>query len=134
MLTFKQFTAHYSYLPQPLLEVITELRNIVAEVNPKACEEIRRQGVVYFDAERGGPVTAGICQFLIFPDHIRLAFIHGIFLPDPTHLLEGTNKAKKYIRLKSYNATPWEEIYKMIKMHNVFDPYTHMFRIDKPTG
>lgn len=128
MLTISRFIAHYSNLPKPLLELLVELRNIVAGINPQACEEMRRQGVVYYDAKRGGPVTAGICQLLIFSDHIRLAFIHGIFLPDPNHLLEGSNKVKKFIRLVSFETTPWEYITNMIRAHNAFDPYTQTFR------
>lgn len=127
MLTLRQFEAHFYYLSKPLLEVALELRNLVAQVNPRAVEELRRKGAVYFDATRGGPVSAGICQILMFPDHIRLAFIHGAFLPDPLNLFAGTSRYKKYVRLTSFEDTQWEEVKKLISASNQYDPYTQTF-------
>ncbi len=90
MISFHELEAHYQFLPAGLLEIVVELRNLVMEVAPEACEEVRAQGLVYYHAERGGPVSAGICQILIQPDHIRLGIQSRSFLPDPTHLLEGS--------------------------------------------
>ena len=72
-----------------MLDIIIELRNIVAAVAPSATEDIQRNGLTYYDAARGGHVSAGICLINIQVDHIRLAFIHGAFLPDPERLLNG---------------------------------------------
>ena len=77
MISLHELEAHYQFLPAGLLEIVVELRNLVMEIAPDACEEVRAQGLVYYNAERGGPVSAGICQILIQPDHIRLAFNHG---------------------------------------------------------
>lgn len=127
MLTLRQFEAHFYYLPKSLLEVALELRNLVAQIAPQAVEELRGKGVVYYDSSRGGPVSAGICQILMLPDHIRLAFIHGAFLPDPEKLLTGTSRYKKYVRLTSFEETPWEEVIKLITASNRYDPYSRTF-------
>jgi hypothetical protein len=127
MLTLHQFEEHFNFVPQSLFDIALEIRNLVAKIDPNATEVLRRKGIVYFDASRGGPVSAGICQILIFPDHIRLAFIHGALLPDPENLLGGGSRYKKYVKLTSYENTPWEAVENLIKASNSYDPYTRTF-------
>jgi hypothetical protein len=110
-----------------LQEIIFEVRNMVAAIAPDATEEIRHGGLVYFFGELGGPVNAGICGITIKPDHIRLYFTHGAFIPDPKGLLLGTGKAMRYIRLENFESVPWEDICVLIAEHANFDPRS--FRI-----
>ncbi len=98
-----------------------EIHNIVAAFSPDATVELRRYGVVYYDGSRGGPVSAGICQVLIRQDHLRLAFIHGAFLPDPHHLLRGSTFPKRYFPLPAFNEVPWEAIKEFIQAHIRFE-------------
>jgi hypothetical protein len=113
---------HFRYLSSDWLEIILEIHRIVAEISPTAVAEIRRCGIVYYNAHRGGPVSAGICQSLIKDDHIRLAFIHGALLPDPFHLLQGDTYPKRYLRISSFDQAPWDQIHSLIKAHHEFDP------------
>jgi hypothetical protein len=55
------------------------------------------KGISYYFKERGGPVSAGICQINVLEDHVRLGFIHGAYLPDPRDLLEGDRKVKRFV-------------------------------------
>ena len=128
MLTISDLSARYSHIPPSLLEIMIELRNLVAAIAPDAAEDVRPQGLVYYHANRGGPISAGICQILIRSDHIRLAFIHGAFLPDPDGLLQGTTYPKRNVRLTDYNSTPWDAVQALIYMHARFDPYTQTFQ------
>lgn len=128
MLTLHELEMHFQTLPRQQLEIVVELRNIVQQVAPDATEVIRREGLVYFWADRGGPVSAGICQILIKPDHIRLAFNHGVFLPDPAGLLEGDRLVKRFTGISDYDHARWEEITKLIEAASLFDPYTQNFR------
>ena len=64
MLSLPELIEHYQTLSAEQLDILVELRNLVAQIAPGAAEEIRRQGLVYYWAERGGPVGAGICQIL----------------------------------------------------------------------
>jgi len=116
----------FKYLDPDLLDIIIELQNIVAAVAPTATEDIQRNGLTYYNAERGGHVSAGICQIDIQEDHIHLAFIHGAFLPDPNGLLikEGKRKAKRFIPLDRYDTTPWEQLKELIKASASFNPYS----------
>ncbi len=53
---------YLAHLPIELQDIVLELRNIIASVAPTATETIHRKGFSYYYAERGGPVSAGICQ------------------------------------------------------------------------
>lgn len=128
MISLHELENHFSYMPTQLLEIVVELRNLVQQTAPDATEVIRREGLVYYWSERGGPVSAGICQIIIKPDHIRLAFNHGAFLPDPTGLLEGDRLVKRFTRIKEYNKAPWEELRALIEASSKFDPYSLTFR------
>jgi hypothetical protein len=122
MIRSSEIEDHFRHLSSDRLDIILEIHRIVAEISPTAVAEIRPYGIVYYKAERGGPVSAGICQSLIKPDHIRLAFIHGAFLPDPFHLLQGDTFPKRFLKITSFDQAPWDEIHALIKAHHKFDP------------
>jgi hypothetical protein len=107
-----------------LRDIVLELRNIVASVAPDATERQHSRGFSYYFKDRGGPVSAGICQIGIFRDHVRLGFIHGAFLPDPDGLLVGEPKYKKHVRIYHYDDAPWEYLRSLIQASSRFDPYT----------
>jgi len=123
-----QIENYLSRLSPGLGDIVREIRNLVAETAPHATEVMHSRGMSYFDARRGGPVSAGICQFIIHRDHIRLAFIHGAYLPDPRGLLEGSTKAKRFIRIYSFEDAPWDYFRELIGVHANFDPYTMSIR------
>jgi hypothetical protein len=121
MLSYHTIEGFLKYTPPALSEIVLELRNMVSEIAPNAIEDTRKGGLVYYFAS-GGPVSAGICGIGIKPDHIRLYFTHGAFIPDRSHLLRGSGKAMRYLQLTSYESVPWEEIRELIKDHADFDP------------
>ncbi len=131
MISIHEIEEHFQYLPLYMLDILIELRNLVAKIAPDATEVIQRKGITYYHADRGGPVSGGICQILVQPDHIELAFIHGAFLPDPRSLLEGDRIAKRFTRVTSYDQALWEDLAKLIDASNRFDPYTQTFRPKK---
>jgi hypothetical protein len=124
MLPERFIEKHLAYLNPELRDIALELRNIVVRIAPTATEVQHSRGFSYYHKERGGPVSAGICQIIIFPDHIRLAFIHGAFIPDPKGLLVGKEKAKRHVRIYHYEDAPWEYFRNLIEAHSHFDPYT----------
>jgi len=121
MLPFQTVQQFLRFTPSPLCEIVFEIRNLVAEIAPDAIEEIRHGGLVYYFGESGGPVCTGICGIAIKPDHVRLYFTHGAFIPDKSRLLKGSGKAMRYLRLISIESAPWEEIRVLIKDHADFD-------------
>ena len=122
MLPIHEIETFLQRTPIDLQDIVLELRNVIASDAPDAVEVIRWGGLSYFHEGRGGIVSAGICQIGIHKDHIRLAFIHGVFLSDPRHLLEGTQKVKRYIRLSSYDDAPWDYLKQLIEESSRFDP------------
>jgi len=128
MLTLHELETHFSGLTPGLLDIVVELRNLVAQIAPQACEEVRRQGLVYYHAG-GGPVSTGICGIHIMSDHVRLYFTHGSFLPDPNRLLIDEGRlAMRHVRIDSYDTAPWDGLRALIEAHARFDPYTQTFR------
>ena len=122
MLPIHEITTYLQHSPAPLQDIVLELRNIIVSTAPDAVEAIRWGGLSYFHEGRGGVVSAGICQIGIHKDHIRLAFIHGAFLPEPRKLFEGTQKYKRYIRIESYDDAPWDYLEQLIDTASRFDP------------
>ena len=122
MLPIHEIETFLQRTPTDLQDIVLELRNVIASVAPDAVEVIRWGGFSYFHEGRGGIVSAGICQIGIHKDYIRLDFIHGIFLSDPKHLLVGTQKVKRFIKLKSYDEAPWDDLKQLIEESSRFDP------------
>jgi hypothetical protein len=122
MLPIHEIETFLQRIPADLQDIVLELRNVITSVAPDAVEVIRWGGLSYFHEGRGGIVSAGICQIGIHTDYIRLDFIHGIFLSDPKHLLAGTQKVKRYVKLKSYDDAPWEYLQQLIEESSRFDP------------
>lgn len=106
MLPIRQVELFLHQPPPHLQEIVLELRNIIAFVAPDAAEVVRWGGLSYFHEGAGGIVSAGICQIGIHEDHVRLEIIHGTFIEDPKHLLIGEQKYKRYLKLKSFDASP----------------------------
>ena len=124
MLPERSVENYLQQVPAELRDIVLEIRNIVASVAPEATESQHSRGFSYYYKERGGPVSAGICQIGIYHDHIRLGFIHGAFLPDPEGLLVGEPKYKKHVRIYHYEEAPWEHLKQLIEASSRFNPYT----------
>jgi len=124
MLPLSQVETFLQRIPSPLQDIVFELRNIIATVAPTATEVTLWKGINYYFKERGGPISAGICQINVLENHVRLGFIHGIYLPDPHGLLEGDRKVKRFVRLISYESAPWDDLRNLITASSRFDPYS----------
>jgi len=122
MLPFHQVETFLQHTPVQLQDIVLELRNIIVSIAPDAVEVVRWGGLSYFHEGRGGIVSAGICQIGIHENYVRLDFIHGAFLPDPHHLLHGTQKAKRFVRIETYEDAPWEYLKELITTSAKFDP------------
>lgn len=118
----KEIERCLAYIPPGLRDSVLELRNIIQALAPGVTEVIQRKGFTYYYKERGGPVSAGVCQIALYPDHIRLAFIHGAFLPDPQGLLKGSEQYKRHVVLVSFEEAPWEALSELIRASARFDP------------
>jgi len=127
VLPTKTILTHFQHIDPRLMDIVFELRNLIASVFPGADESIHKRGMTYFDASRGGHVSANICQIIIFDDHVCLAFIQGVFLPDPHHLMrgEGERIAKRYVEIFDFEKAPWDNLKELIKASVAYDPYSN---------
>lgn len=125
MLPTRRIQRYLEHAPPALADIVLELRSLIVSVAPAVTESARRTGLSYFFRERGGPVSAGLCQISLHGDHVRLAFIHGAFLPDPSQLLqaEGDRLYKRYVPLHSYERAPWDALQALISASARLDPY-----------
>jgi hypothetical protein len=128
MLSTKEVEFYLEQVNSELRDIVLELRNIVVSLAPDATEVMHSRGMTYYHTGRGGPVSAGICQIIVQRDHVRLAFIHGSFLPEPRGLFEGSSRYKRYIRIYSYEDAPWDYLKDLITASSHFDPYTLSMR------
>lgn len=124
MLPIREVERFLENSPRELSDIVLQIRDLVLSAAPSVTEVIRRHGILYYYPERGGPVSAGVCQVRLYPDHVRLAFIHGAFLPDPAGLLRGEPLYKRYVRIDSYDDAPWQAIQDLITASAHFDPCT----------
>jgi hypothetical protein len=122
MLSTREVEKSLEHIAPGLRDIVLELRNIVAGIAPHATEVLHAKGFSFYDAQRGGSVSAGICQILIERDYVGLAFIHGAFLPDPRGLLEGEPRYKKFVRIYAYDDAPWDYLRDLIAASSRFDP------------
>lgn len=123
-MTIRQVERLFQKIDRDPLKISLEIHNLVAEIAPSAAVNVHRRGLTYFHAERGGHVSAGICQTFVMPDYIPLAFIHGACIPNPKQLFEGKTYPERFLRIDSYDNAPWDNIRQLITEHAAFDPYT----------
>lgn len=124
MLSTRQVEQYLQYMRPEQRDIVMELRSLIYSVAPAVTEIIDRHGFTYFYRERGDPVSAGLCRISTEPDHVRLAFMHGAFLPDPLGLLHGDRIAKRYATIDCYESAPWDALKALIEASNRFGPRT----------
>jgi hypothetical protein len=77
-----------------LLELTTALRRFVKKTVPKSLELINPWGIPVF-AWRGP-----IAYLMVGKNHVTFGFPRGTELPDPAHLLEGTGKKLRHVKIR----------------------------------
>ena len=51
----------------------------------------------------------------VFTSHVNVGFYHGAALADPAHLLEGTGKRMRHVKLRPETATNADELSRLIE-------------------
>jgi hypothetical protein len=113
-----------SFTRPEIREIALELRNLVALTRPEATERILWGGLSYHDSAKGGPVKGAICQIELKGDRVRISFIHGARLRDPSSLLTGERLSKRSVSIDSFEQAPWNEIRSLIEEAAALDPST----------
>ncbi len=103
------------FQPQDLVDLLLEIRSIVVRVSPSATERISSRGLTFYDADKGGTISGGICFVDIQDDHVRLRFGLGSFLDDPKSLLSGERLYMRHLDISSLDDAPWPDIEALIQ-------------------
>jgi hypothetical protein len=88
-------------VPGGLRPVVRALRRLVLEVARECEESVVWGSPSYHLPELGGRVKGAVCLITPRSDHVELGFIHGILLPDREHLLTGSGRSKRIVRVRS---------------------------------
>jgi hypothetical protein len=51
----------------------------------------------------------------VFTSHVNVGFFHGAALPDPAHLLQGTGKFMRHVKLRPGTATTAAALSRLIE-------------------
>jgi hypothetical protein len=51
----------------------------------------------------------------VFTSHVNVGFFHGAALPDPAHLLQGTGKSMRHVKLRPRTPTNTAAVSRLIK-------------------
>ncbi len=91
-------------------QMAAALRKLVKEAAPELEEEGKRGwGNILYKA---GEV---VCAISPHKDHINVNFYKGTSLSDPNHLLEGTGKALRHVKINSLDTMPTEALTQLIQ-------------------
>jgi hypothetical protein len=52
----------------------------------------------------------------VFTSHVNVGFFHGASLPDPTHLLQGTGKFMRHVKLRPGTTTNADALTRLIQV------------------
>ena len=108
--------------PEEIQDICWAVRDLVFEVVPTACEWSKMGGVGFFLEENSSSLKGMICHMTAEYDRVKIGFIFGAFMKDPDGLLEGNQKAKRYLILRDYEHIPWESVKGLIHSAAAIDP------------
>lgn len=76
-------------------QLVSQLRALIQKVVPGATDEVKYGG--FFFSAGGVP----FCGVFAYSAHVSLEFGHGAAMPDPHHVLQGSGKLRRHIKLSS---------------------------------
>ncbi len=92
----------FKALPPRLRKIAASLRSVILQQAPGVDEAIKFGAVCYFQAGmRFGSIGGNFCMIEQKDGELRLSFIHGASLPDPSGLLRGKALAKRFVPIDS---------------------------------
>lgn len=95
---FEQAIASY---PEPIKALARQVRALIHDILPEVVE------VVWVQQKNTGfgtgpkKNTEHFCWLMPTKNHVNLGFNYGAELPDPEHLLEGTGKLFRHVKIRS---------------------------------
>ncbi len=93
----KTFLSSY---PPAIVSIVQELRALVLDLVPEAIEQIDFPAKMFaYGYKKTYKDT--ICVIMPYKNWVNLGFPRGATLPDPMHLLNGTGKRARHVKISS---------------------------------
>jgi hypothetical protein len=118
----EDLTAFFDSLPAEVRGLVQALRNVVRRIVPEAEETLLWGGLSYHRPKIGGRVKGAVCQIVAKGDRVRLDFIHGVRLADPSGLLQGDRLSKRFVPIESFEDAVRPELAALICEAAALDP------------
>ncbi len=99
----------------PLRPVLSRLRELVLDIDPNAVEVVRLgdRAATYGIGPR--KMIDGYAYILPHKNWINLGFYQGSALTDPAHLLEGTGKNLRHVKIRSLTNADSPDLRRLIE-------------------
>jgi hypothetical protein len=110
-------------LSDDLSDMALELRRLVLTLGPDLDEQIAFHALCYSVPGRPyGSIGGNVCLIGHKRGCLQLAFLHGVHLPDPLGLLQGTGKAKRHIEWSAGCELRADQLEPLIRAAIAYDP------------
>jgi hypothetical protein len=101
MTGFGTFDKLLNGVPADLVPIARRLRAIILELHPAAVEVVRLGDKAASFGVGPKKMSQAYCYIMPQKDRMNLGFYHGVALPDPDSLLEGTGKRLRHVKVRS---------------------------------
>ncbi len=102
--------------PENLRLIISELKKVILEIDPDACEVVRLGDRAATYGLGPKKMKEGYAYVLPHKSWVNLGFYQGALLNDKHGLLEGTGKKLRHIKIHSIEQTKDARIKELIKI------------------
>ncbi len=120
-----QLLVFLSAYDKPVQDLALAMREIMIEEATSAIETIYdAYSAVAMGYSFTGRLKDQFCHLAVYTGHVNLGFDHGVHLPDPRNVLEGTGKNTRHIRIDpgADLAQPWLRRYIRMAIAQVGGP------------
>jgi hypothetical protein len=103
-------------------QLVLAVRRVIRQTVPEAEESLLWGGLSYHRPDVGGRVKGAVCLIGVKRGQVRLDFIHGIRLSDPSGLLQGNALSKRFVIIATAADAERPEITALIEQAAALDP------------
>lgn len=105
-----------------VIDLAKKTRRLIAQVMPDVVEVVwPKQRIAGYGV---GPkkMSEQFCYIAVFKKHVNLGFYYGADLADPGHLLQGTGKSLRHIKIETPDQLKDPELAKLLEAASVHLP------------
>lgn len=123
-LSAAKLTEHLITETPAVRATVRALRRTVLKAAPAAVEAMKFHVLCYFHADAYfGAIGGNICLIETKADKAYLSFIHGSKLPDPSSLLRGKGKFKRFLHIPDPKFAASREVVALIRAAAALKPW-----------